>query len=909
MHFTKIRTNAMIKRLLTLLCMQLALCCTTFSANYLTFTAEEDNSSFSIEDHNIKSNIFYSLNNGKTWKQLTGQPVSLAKGKRALLKGGKPNGTPSWRNYSSFKMEGSIAASGSVMSLVDGNGEGKTIPHDYCFYRLFEHCSSLTKAPELLATTLADCCYYSMFNGCTNLAKAPELPATTLAERCYMGMFEGCTNLKQAPQLPANTLAGGCYCGMFSGCTSLRQAPELPAKKLTEGCYYAMFDGCASLTQAPELPATTLANKHSMTIHPNGWREAFISVDWGKILKLWTPKPSLDNPDDEFLGWYSDDTYTTQVHEWDSVPTDLYAKWKGIQYEVIFENIDWTVLQSWMVDRGEMPDYLWDTPTFGWYTSIWRSPEISIVTWDITYVAKYDFWSGLMVNISSNDETLWNINKSLVVVNSGDMVVISWNVVTIWNQEIMAAPLVSDDPYYVYVFTGWTNTCWNTVTHDCGLIANFEEQVAEYTVSFSSNNTGYWVVDYDEFVVTYDNYFDVVGNKVNIYTLWTKPLLIGTVTATATWNWHIFSGWTTTCEPDWRNNSRFYLVEWCEFVANFEQEVYEVTWKNFDRTTLRVDEHVYGDIPSYGSTPSYNGYTFIWWIPGISPVTWDVTYLANYDVWEDNVAVVFSPNNWYWWSVNTWLIISEIWSNVWMSGNTVIVWDQEIVATPEVDDGMYRYNFINWTNTCWTTLTENCELIANFEEEKYMCEVVWKSKNWVELRTDLIECWSVPVYSKIIDSSLVCDGGGVGGLITKETFDRRNPEVGVITDDVIYQAVCVSAMATKRWTITINPNNSEYWSISSKKLYVPQWSSHSVFMFGNTVTINNSTSTALPREENKQYSYIFTWWTNGCRSPIAGNCTITGNFERVIREYPIVFQNYDCLSIHFLFLLSFELNF
>ena len=239
----------MIKKLLTLLCMQLALCCTSFAANYLTFTAEEDNSSFSIEDHDIKSNIFYSLDNGKTWKQLTDQPVSLAKGKRALLKGGKPNGTPSWRNYSNFKMEGAIAASGSVMSLVDGNGESKTIPYDYCFRSLFEDCSSLTKAPELPATTVTEKCYAGMFWGCTNLTQAPELPATTLAKRCYNNMFSGCTSLTQAPKLPATTLADNCYNSMFSGCKSLTQAPELPATTLAERCYYRMFSGCKKLSR------------------------------------------------------------------------------------------------------------------------------------------------------------------------------------------------------------------------------------------------------------------------------------------------------------------------------------------------------------------------------------------------------------------------------------------------------------------------------------------------------------------------------------------------------------------------------------------------------------------------------------------------------------------------------------
>ena len=179
--------NTMIKRLLTLLCMQLAFCCTIFAANYLTFTAEKDSSAFSIEDHDIKSNIFYSLDNGKTWNKLTDQPVKLAKGDRALLKGTGPNQKPSWRNYSTFKMEGSIAASGSVMSLVDGDGESKTIPYAYCFYGLFQDCTSLTQAPELPATTLAERCYDKMFSFCFRLTQAPELPATKLAKRVLHG--------------------------------------------------------------------------------------------------------------------------------------------------------------------------------------------------------------------------------------------------------------------------------------------------------------------------------------------------------------------------------------------------------------------------------------------------------------------------------------------------------------------------------------------------------------------------------------------------------------------------------------------------------------------------------------------------------------------------------------------------
>ena len=62
---------------------------------------------------------------------------------------------------------------------------------------MFKGCTSLTQAPELPATTLADFCYYEMFKGCTRLTQAPELPATTLANCCYNFIFSGCTNLSE----------------------------------------------------------------------------------------------------------------------------------------------------------------------------------------------------------------------------------------------------------------------------------------------------------------------------------------------------------------------------------------------------------------------------------------------------------------------------------------------------------------------------------------------------------------------------------------------------------------------------------------------------------------------------------------------------------------------------------------
>lgn len=55
-------------------------------------------------------------------------------------------------------------------------------------------------------------CYQQMFYGCTSLTEAPELPATKLAEECYGEMF-GYSGLKKKPRSCPPPQAGlqGCH--------------------------------------------------------------------------------------------------------------------------------------------------------------------------------------------------------------------------------------------------------------------------------------------------------------------------------------------------------------------------------------------------------------------------------------------------------------------------------------------------------------------------------------------------------------------------------------------------------------------------------------------------------------------------------------------------------------------------
>ena len=230
----------------------------------LTFKATQDGSTVKLtRNGDVNGDFQTSRDGGNTWTDYTiGTNITINTDEEVSFRASADRTSEQTsQNYFGFQMTGKIEASHNVMSLYRTNDFAtyNTVVN-YAFHKLFNGCTSLTKAPALPATTLADHCYSNMFYDCTSLTKAPELPATTLAEICYSNMFKGCTSLTKAPKLPATTLATRCYLSMFYGCTSLTKAPALPATTLADYCYNYLFNDCTSLTKAPALPATTLAD-------------------------------------------------------------------------------------------------------------------------------------------------------------------------------------------------------------------------------------------------------------------------------------------------------------------------------------------------------------------------------------------------------------------------------------------------------------------------------------------------------------------------------------------------------------------------------------------------------------------------------------------------------------------------
>lgn len=229
-----------------------------------TISARANSTSGTTTGISSNRTMQYSLN-GKDWNSWNGSALTITTSQPIYLRSNitANGGAALYTNFFFGNSTTKIKCSGDMryMAMTNNYAEiSNTVPFTDCYRSMFQSCTSLTTAPSLPATTLADNCYSFMFHSCTLLTTAPSLPATTLADYCYRYMFYGCTSLTTAPSLPATTLATDCYRSMFFNCTSLTTAPNLPATTLASSCYAYMFRNCTSLTTAPSLPATTLAN-------------------------------------------------------------------------------------------------------------------------------------------------------------------------------------------------------------------------------------------------------------------------------------------------------------------------------------------------------------------------------------------------------------------------------------------------------------------------------------------------------------------------------------------------------------------------------------------------------------------------------------------------------------------------
>lgn len=243
---------------------------------YLCFTSTGDSTVAMTQNGtpNKSANkvIQYKLNDGQ-WQTWDLSAVTLADGDKMYFKSDDEIPvSESAEIYKQFVITGSITASGNTMSLLNFSA---TLSN-YAFIRMFKDCASLTAAPALSATTLADACCAMMFEGCTSLTTAPALPATTLRISCYIQMFYGCTSLVQAPELPATELVQYCYSRMFEGCTKLNYVKAM-FTNLVSNALYKWLSAVSPTGTFVKNSAATWTNEDVGI--PSGWTVQTASPD------------------------------------------------------------------------------------------------------------------------------------------------------------------------------------------------------------------------------------------------------------------------------------------------------------------------------------------------------------------------------------------------------------------------------------------------------------------------------------------------------------------------------------------------------------------------------------------------------------------------------------------------------
>lgn len=220
-----------------------------YSKQYLTFVALEDGT-FKFTKKG-SGTLQYSLNSGTTWTSLadnTNSPT-VQSGNTIMWKGNLTTSSSIGVNgIGRFSSTGLFNVHGNVMSLKYGdNFIGNISMSDKQFSELFYY-TKIVNAKNLIlpSTTLKRFCYYQMFERCTSLTTAPELPALTLAYNCYGRMFYTCSSLTKAPELPATTLADACYSEMFRTSTNLNYIKMLATNISASGCLSQWVSGVAA---------------------------------------------------------------------------------------------------------------------------------------------------------------------------------------------------------------------------------------------------------------------------------------------------------------------------------------------------------------------------------------------------------------------------------------------------------------------------------------------------------------------------------------------------------------------------------------------------------------------------------------------------------------------------------------
>ena len=356
-------------------------------------------------------------------------------------------------------------------------------------------------------------------------------------------------------------------------------------------------------------------------------------------------------------------------------------------------------------------------------------------------------------------------------------------------------------------------------------------------------------------------------------------------------------------------------------------KTYTVTWKNYDGTTLEVDENVLAQsIPVYNwSTPikqpnwDYR-YDFIWWTPAVAELSWDTVYTAVFSTVRVSTGLILDETknyanvtlNWNWWifSNNSGTRIinygfynreeisyshSSNYTDNWTCNSRVSAWDagQYLTTIPWavylslyitydlqeillwlVDDNKDKLRIYGWTTT-------GDELIANFN---------WNGNNWVQGSWNYTITWDSVLIDFFLAHRTISqyESSWFYAIITwtipvwyKPMDDIEVPSKEGYTfawwfnqqswwQEIDFDDITVSGdmEVYAHWTVNAYTatiiTSPEWYGIVSSWSIIANYGTR-ITTSWNLLTIWWTTITATPTGSGAQYTYSFVNWTfSGC---------------------------------------------
>ena len=331
-----------------------------------------------------------------------------------------------------------------------------------------------------------------------------------------------------------------------------------------------------------------------------------------------------------FTGWSK--AYTDITND-----MEIYAEYQINVYTVTFLDTDESVLKEINVEHGNdaVPP---EAPTKEGHTFIGWSKNYFEISSDMEIYAQYEINVYTVTFLDANETVL----KELIVEHGDD--------VTPPKEPIKEG----------YTFTGWSKS-YSEISSDMEIYAEYEINV--YTVVF---------FDTDNTVLkemTVEHGDDAISPE--------EPTKEG----------HTFTGWSVSYTE---------ITEDLEIYAEYEINVYTVTFLDMDDAILKEMTVEHGDDVTPPEEPSQEGHTFIGWSKAYSEITEDLEIYAEYEI---NVYTV------------TFLDMDD----VILSEMTVEHGDD---VTPPEEPSQEGHTFIGWSKA-YSEITEDLEIRAEYQVNSY----------------------------------------------------------------------------------------------------------------------------------------------------------------------------------------------